>query len=769
MSKSLANRIESLIREPNYQTLNKNELARKLGLAPNERAELRDTLRQLEKRGAIARRKGGRYALRPEKDKAAAILATGTIRFRRYDDKLRAHFVPDEDSPLPDSKSGDSRGDRIKVFARYTGHALDRDRVKVRLVKESPPDRQGRPGKGGQGRGKRAPRQHSSGRLEARVTEILERRNTHFVGVFQKNGKFATVRTDDPSLPRPIDLVEILPKAKPGQQVVAEFVDWGASQRHPRARMVEVLGAPGEPGVDIMSVIRKYQLPLEFPPAVKAEAEQISEKIPLAEIEKREDWRDREVFTIDPSDAKDFDDAIHVRRLDDDPRHGKAAGGWELAVHIADVSHYVKPGTAMDKEAISRGNSVYLADRVVPMLPEKLSNGICSLRPNEDRLTQAVVIAFNVNGKAVSERFISAVIHSKRRFTYEEAFERMSLSEREVKALPREEVSIGLHLHEAWRLAEQLRKRRFQQGALDLDFAEVKVVLDENGRARDIVKIEYDASHQLVEEFMLAANEAVAKTTKDRMVPSLYRIHEDADPEKLIEFRDLARAYGYQAGDLTNRDLLQNLIRSFKGKPEEHTLKIALLKSLKRAAYSTKSVGHYGLSKRNYTHFTSPIRRYADLVVHRVLRRLGERGKQKGDKGKVDGKTQAPDQTRMEEIAKHISETERIAQAAEQETQRLKLIEYMLWVSREKPSKAFEAVVYDVQPIGIFVELTGLQIKGLVRKDDLPRGQRYFVDTARKEISCSQSDFSIKAGDTIQVRLHDIDHERQFINFELAG
>ncbi len=764
MAKSLTKRVESLIRKPGYQALSKSELARKLDVDTKERGELRDALRQLEKRGLVARRKGGRYALREKKGKSPATLVTGTIRFRRYDDRLRAHFIPDDDAELPDAKGGGSRGERIKVFARYTGHALDRDRVQVRLV-ESPSDK---PGKGGKGRGKGASGRQSKGRLEARVTEILERRNTHFVGVFQKKGKFATVRTDDPALPRPIDLVEVLPKAKPGQQVVAEFIEWGASQRHPRARMVEVLGKPGEAGVDIMSVIRKYQLPLEFPSAVQSEAEQISEKIPESEIERREDWRDQQVFTIDPSDAKDFDDAIHVRRLDDNPRHGKAAGGWELAVHIADVSHYVRPGSAMDKEAIKRGNSVYLADRVVPMLPEKLSNGICSLRPNEDRLTQVVVICFNVNGKAVSERFASAVIHSKQRFTYEEAFERMELADKKVNKLPREEALITRQLQEAWRLAEQLRKRRFQQGALDLDFAEVKVVLDNKGRARDIVNVEYDASHQLIEEFMLVANEAVAKTTKNRMVPSLYRIHEDADPEKLLEFRDLARAYGYKAGDLTNRDLLQNLIRSFKGKPEEHTLKIALLKSLKRAAYSTKSVGHYGLSKRNYTHFTSPIRRYADLVVHRVIRRLGERGKKKT--GKADAKTQVPDQPRLEEIARHISETERIAQAAEQETQRLKLIEYMLWVSRKKPPKAFEALVYDVQPIGIFVELAGLQIKGLVRKDDLPRGQRYFVDPAKKEISGSgRSGLSIKAGQTIQVRLHDIDHERQFINFELAG
>jgi len=761
MSKPLPKLVESLIREPDYQALNKNEIARKLQISTDDRVELRDTLRQLVKSGVIIRRKRGRYALRPKKEKSEGVTVTGTIRFRRRDENLRAHFIADPDSPLPEKVQAALRNDRIVVPARYTSHALDRDRVKVSLVVERAPERSRNHGKS---KRKHAVPRRSADRVLARVVEILERPNSHIVGTFQKKGKFLSLHPDDPALPRTIDLSEVLSEAKNGLKVVAEFVEWKSSQRNPSARMIEVLGKPDAPGVDIMSVIRKFQLPLKFPSSVQAEADAISETITPAELKKREDWRDRQVFTIDPNDAKDFDDAICVQRLDDDPQYGKAAGGWELAVHIADVSHYVEPGTAMDREAIVRGNSVYLADRVIPMLPEKLSNGICSLKPDVDRLTQAVVIRFNVHGKAVSERFVSAVIHSKRRFTYEEAIKRMNVTDVKTKTLSSEDASITNHLHEAWQLAEQLRKRRFQQGALDLDFTEVKVILDDNGRARDIVKVEYDESHQLIEEFMLVANEAVAKTTKNKLAPSVYRIHEDADPEKLLEFRDLARAYGYQAGDLTNRDLLQNLIRSFKGKPEEHTLKIALLKSLKRAAYSVESLGHYGLAKRNYTHFTSPIRRYADLVVHRVLRRLCQQGDRK-----KDAKTQAPKISRLSEIAKHISETERTAAAAEQETRRLKLIEYMLWVSRKKPSITFEALVYDIKPLGIFVELTDLNIKGLIRKSDLPGGERYFVDSSMKEISGRGSKFLIKAGGTIQVRLRDVDHERQFINFELAG
>ncbi|NOX99777.1 MAG: VacB/RNase II family 3'-5' exoribonuclease [Verrucomicrobia bacterium] len=760
MSKSLRTAIESVIREPDYQPLNKNEFARKLQIPPREREELRESLAQLLKKGVIIRLKRGRYVLRPKSKRSAGVPATGTIFFRRRDEDLRAYFIADADCTLPKSILDALRDDRILVPGRYTAQTLNRDRVRVSLLVDRPPERTK---KKKEGKGKPVRTRRSSERVVARVEEILDRPGSHFVGTYQENGKYSSLRPDDPALPRTIDLTEVLPEAKDGLKVVAEFAEWEPSQRNPVARMVEVLGKPDAPGVDIMSVIRKFQLPLEFPAAVQAEAEAISEVISPAELGKREDWRDRDVFTIDPSDAKDFDDAIHVARLDDDPKYGKAAGGWELAVHIADVSHYVEPGTAMDKEAIARGNSVYLADRVVPMLPEKLSNGICSLRPDVDRLTQAVVIRFNIHGKAVSERFVSAVIHSKRRYTYEEALVGLKMVDSDIETLADKEAAITRQLHEAWRLAEQLRKRRFQQGALDLDFTEVKVILDDKGRARDIVKVYYDETHQLIEEFMLVANEAVAKTTKNKLTPCIYRIHEDADPEKLLEFRDLARAYGHKAGDLTNRDLLQNLLRSIKGKPEEHTLKIALLKSLKRAAYSVEPLGHYGLSKNNYTHFTSPIRRYADLVVHRVLRRLCKRGEREDDTKLKTSKI-----PRLAEIAKHISETERTAASAEQETRRLKLMEYMLWVSQEKPEKTFEALAYDIKPLGIFVELTDLNIKGLIRKDDLPQGERYFVDSTKKEITASGSNFLIKAGDTMQVRLRDIDYERQFINFELA-
>ncbi len=341
---------------------------------------------------------------------------------------------------------------------------------------------------------------------------------------------------------------------------------------------------------------------LEFPRAVVEEAEQIPETVEAALSSGREDLRAQFIVTIDPDDARDFDDAINVERLN--------GGGWKLGVHIADVASYVDPGSALDREALKRGNSVYLPDRVIPMLPERLSNGVCSLKPGVDRLTHSVFIEFGRDGRPRSARFARTVICSARRLTYREAYAIL-------QARPNDQLSERLHI--AWELASLLRRKRFEQGSLDLDFPEVKVRLDAEGKPILLERIENDESHQLVEEFMLAANEAVARELKNRLIPALYRVHENPEPEKLAEYRELVLSYNYKVGDLTHRKELQRLLASLRGKPDEQALKVGLLKSLKRARYATQSLGHYGLAKTNYTHFTSPIRRYADLVVHRAL------------------------------------------------------------------------------------------------------------------------------------------------------
>src|SRR5205807_25183 len=374
--------------------------------------------------------------------------------------------------------------------------------------------------------------------------------------------------------------------ARSGDKVVVRLEPWESRHVSPEGEIVEVLGPSSAPGVDMLSIIRKFHLPTEFPRAVTDEAEQIPETVDASIWEGREDLREQFIVTIDPDDARDFDDAINVERIN--------GGGWKLGVHIADVSHYVAPGTQLDREALKRGNSVYLPDRVIPMLPERLSNGVCSLRPNVDRLAHSVFIEFDKSGRAKNARFAKSVIHSAKRLTYKEAY--AILQEK-----PNGE--LGQRLHTAWELASLLRRKRFEQGSLDLDFPEVKVHLDADGKATRLERVENDQSHQLIEEFMLAANEAVARELRHRAIPTIYRVHENPDPEKLAEYRGFVLSFNYRVGDLSHRAEIQRFLASIRGKPEEQALKIGLLKSLKRARYAPQPLGHYGLAKANYLHF----------------------------------------------------------------------------------------------------------------------------------------------------------------------
>ncbi|MDG2125347.1 MAG: VacB/RNase II family 3'-5' exoribonuclease, partial [Verrucomicrobiales bacterium] len=484
-------------------------------------------------------------------------------------------------------------------------------------------------------------------------------------------------------------------------------------------------------------------------------------------IKRREDWRSKPVMTIDPFDAKDFDDAVHVTRLPGNK-------GWELAVHIADVSHYVTPGSALDKEARSRGNSTYLVDRVIPMLPESLSNGICSLKANVDRLTRVVVMKFASDGTMTSSRFASAVINSKHRLTYEQAYA-ILIGQTDAAPVvpvpknykhpshapaPPQDTALTKHLATAWELASTLRKRRFNKGSLDLDFPEVKVHVDrDTGNATKLERIEYDESHQMIEEFMLVANEAVAKRIQDSSKPAIYRIHDDPDPAKLFEFAELARAHGIRTGDLTLKGEIQKLLGAIRGNAEEHALKVSLLKSLKRAAYSTNPVGHFGLAKKHYTHFTSPIRRYADLIVHRVLDGIVAPDRQTA---------KLPKQVQMAEICEHISTTERNSSDAETQSVRLKELEYLDERSRQDHQPAMAAVINEVRPIGLFVELSEYMIRGLVHRDTLGGGPDLRFESAQNSFNDARGRPAYKAGQTIDVYVDRVDFERLRVDFKPA-
>ena len=501
----------------------------------------------------------------------------------------------------------------------------------------------------------------------------------------------------------------------------------------------------------MLSIIRKYHLPTEFPRNVIEEAGRVPETVGEEMFEGREDLRDQFIVTIDPDDARDFDDAINVERI--------PGGGWTLGVHIADVAAYVKPGSALDREAYKRGNSVYLPDRVIPMLPERLSNGVCSLNPAVNRLTHSAFIQFTKDGRTKSSRFARTVIRSARRLTYREAYAIL-------RAAPNDQLSERLHV--AWELASLLRKKRFEQGSLDLDFPEVKVRLDGQGKPILLERIENDESHQLVEEFMLAANEAVARELKNRSIPTVYRVHENPEPDKLAEYRELVLSYNYKVGDLTNRAELQRLLASLAGKPEEQALKIGLLKSLKRARYAAQPLGHFGLAKTNYTHFTSPIRRYADLIVHRALGRDEAQRRPAGTVRQPYQKGPGLDIGQIVSAAEHISITERVAAEAEIDSVKMKKLEFFQRQLDARDPQVFRATIIDVRNYGLLLELPDVLLTGLVHVSSLTDDFYVFHPTQRRFIG-RQSRRRFSVGDQLRVFVARVDIFKRQVDFAIAN
>ncbi len=499
--------ILALLSRKDYRPLNKIEIANKLGVSGRARVALRGTLRDLERAGEIARIRKDRYVLPAEAD-----LVTGKLSLH----PVGYGFLTSEKPGEPD----------VFIAAENVGTAMHRDRVVARISLEPPAGR-------------------IKGRREGRVIRILERAHDTIVGTLQQSRNFYFVVPDDPRFVhdiyvRPVAAVQedrqSETEATVGDKVVVRLDDWQSRHVNPEGEIIEVLGPASAPGVDVLSIIRKYHLPTEFPSDVLEQAERIPERVEAQQIAGREDLRNQFIVTIDPDDARDFDDAINVEKL--------ANGGWQLGVHIADVAAYVEPGSALDREARLRGNSVYLPDRVIPMLPERLSNGVCSLKPEVDRLTHSVFIQFDKRGVAKSARFARSVIRSAHRLTYKQAYAILN-------SPPRDRLAERLHL--AWELAALLRRKRFEHGALDLDFPEVKVWVDTQGKPVRLERVENDQSHQLIEEFMLVANEAEARELKKRAIPTVYRVHENPDPEKLGEYREFVLSFGYKVGDLTHR------------------------------------------------------------------------------------------------------------------------------------------------------------------------------------------------------------------------
>jgi ribonuclease R len=680
-------------------------IARALRMNRDDLPLLDQTLSALEREGRIVRVRRDHYIL-PE----SADLFTGKLQIHAGGS---GHVLADQEG-----------GKDLFVSADNLGTALNGDRVVARLIHQ--PRFHGRP--------------RRDGRQEGRIIRVVERAGTPVVGTLRKTNNFYHVVADDPRFPRTL-YVPSPEGAKLGEKVVARLDRWENSQENPEGRIVEVLGDANAPGVDMLSVIHKHGLPREFPAPVSIEAEKFSGAITPRDLEGREDLRDHSIITIDPDTARDFDDAIEVQPTD---------YGWDVAVHIADVSHYVKPGTDLDKEARKRGNSVYLADRVIPMLPENLSNGLCSLRPDEDRLAFSVFAEINRDGSVRKVRFGRSVIRSSARLTYRQALAML-------ESKPTDEVS--RRVHAAWDCSSVLRKRRFDAGALDLEMPEVKVWLDDEGHPVKLELVENDISHQLIEELMLLANEQVARHLKRKRQPNIYRIHENPEPDKLDEYRELAASYGVKAGDLSNRAELQKLLDGLKGKPYAGALKIGLLKSLKRARYSPDPIGHFGLSKADYSHFTSPIRRYADLLTHRALGR------------DLDPKQQGPSSGDLATVSEHLSTTERTAADAEKESVRLKKLEYFGKLAEAAThggiAPSFDAKVIEARNYGLLVELPEAMMTGLVPVSSMD-DDFYIFDATRSRLIGKHSRKILKAGDELRVQVARVDPFKQQIDFKIA-
>lgn len=700
MDTPLRERLLALLRAPHYRPLDASALARALDLQGSERAELRRLLRDGEERGELVRLRRACYKLR---DAAPAPLR-GRVRALPHGKYL---FVPDADGQKALRPLAPEGGLIELPVERHRHHgAMDGDLVLATVRHNAP----------------RAYRRHHRGRpqaadlqAEARIDDILERRSGSWVGTYRpEGGRYGSLIGDGHSSPEHVRITEPPPPGLlAGMSIVVQPLSYPLAQNEATGRIEEILGWPEDEGVDMLSVMRRHGLRSEFPAPVLDETTRLPDSVCSNERIGRDDWRQRCVFTIDPAGARDYDDAISVQR------HGSS---WELAVHIADVSHYVRPGSALDLEAAQRGNSTYLPDRVLPMLPPRLCDGICSLVQGEERLTKLCLMRLDSAGNITHTDFRDALICSRRRLSYPQA---LDIIERRGSS---GDAEVDTMLRDARELAELLRARRMKAGALDLQLPQLELELDPHGHPIALHSSRSDAAHSLIEEFMLAANEQIARALKAALLPTLYRIHEAPDPTKLNDLAHTLRSYGIKAGDLTVRDELRRAMATIAGHPDEQLLSLALLRSMMRARYSPKALGHYGLAKGDYCHFTSPIRRYADLIVHRSLSHLIKR---------ADAPA-LPSPATLNNLADHLSETERNSAAAEQEAERLKLLEYLSEQCSAAEPCRLPAIVTDAWPQGLAVELPELRLKGFVSGADLPENTHWYYE--RHNSSWSSTD-----------------------------
>ena len=611
------------------------------------------------------------------------------------------------------------RGEDIYIAPFNTAHALNGDHVKVFLF----PKRKGK-------------------KTEGQVVEIIKRNKTQIVGTLELSKNFAFLIPDSPNMP--VDLfipLSNLNGGKAGQKVIAKITEWPPQSENPFGEVLHVLGTPGDNDVEMKSILAEFEFPLSFSRKCEKEAERFSEILPAKEVKDRKDFRGIYTITIDPSDAKDFDDAISLKVLGN--------GHFEVGVHIADVSYFVQPNTAIDMEAFDRGTSIYLVDRVIPMLPERLSNKLCSLIPKQDRLCFSAVFEMDESAKILSEWYGKTIINSQHRFNYDEV--------QEIIETRKGETARGILILDG--LAKKLRDERCKKGSINFETQEVRFRLDKHGNPLEIYLREMKDSNKLIEDFMLLANRKVAEfvgKTKNNSKPKtfVYRVHDSPVPEKLENFTQFIAKLGYKMNFNNRKSLAQSfnkLFEQIKGKGEENMVESIAIRTMAKAYYTTENIGHYGLAFPYYTHFTSPIRRYPDLMVHRLLYSYLQGGTSVTKKD-------------FETKCDHSSEMERKAESAERMSVKYKQAEYMM----DKVGQVFDGLISGVSKWGIFVEVVGTKCEGMIRLKDLS-DDFYYLDEENYQVIGSRKGHQFKLGDKVRIRVKKVDLPRKQMDFMLVS
>jgi ribonuclease R len=701
---SIRETVVEFMKEKIYKPISIYELAYALNIEKSNFKMFQDVIQEMEKDGEIIKTRTEHYGL-PEK----MGLVVGKLQGHQ---KGFGFVIPEVEEP------------DVFIPISNMGGAMHGDKVIAKVTRE----------------------ENEGKRREGEIIRIIERGTKSIIGTYEDSKNFGFVVADEKRIHQDI----FIPKgerngAKTGQVVIVEITEWPDKRRNPEGRVVEILGNKGDRGIDILTIIKKYGLPEEFPPKVEEFAENIASEIPEEEYARREDLRNLRMVTIDGEDAKDLDDAVSIERLQNK--------NYRLGVHIADVSHYVREKNALDKEALKRATSVYLIDRVIPMLPKKLSNGICSLNPKVDRLALSCFMEIDKSGKVLDHKIVESVIKTDERMTYTDVTK--ILKDEDEELIKRYDYLVE-DFQSMEDLCNILHKKRMGRGAIDFEFEESKIILNDKGKPVDVKPYEREIANRIIEEFMLAANETIAEHMFWANMPFVYRVHEDPDTDKLNIFNEFVHNLGYAVKwtKEVHPKALQDIIEKIKGKKEETVVSTLLLRSLKQARYSPECAGHFGLAAKYYCHFTSPIRRYPDLIIHRIIKEFIN--------GQIDENRTIRLKKEVEYASKQSSEMERVAQDAEREVDDLKKAEYML----DRIGQEFDGIISSVTNFGFFVELPNT-IEGLVHISDLD-DDYYVYDERRLSLIGEKTKKIYRLGDDARIKVTKVDIELREIFFKLV-